>query len=285
MTLARGLALAVLSAGVVTGTVADERILSARSARDEKVIEADFHVHAFPGDGSLPRWELQREAARRDLDAIAITNHNHVFAGRFGSFISGADVIVIAGQEITTPRFHLIAAGIRDAIDWRLPVRDAIAEIHRQGGVAIAAHPTSQSWRPQEDESLRELDGVEAAHPLMYFFDDGRNELGVFLNRVQVVKPTIAPIGSSDGHAMAGIGDCRTYVIVEERSEKGILDAIRRGRTIASDGRGTLIGDPELVRLVQQQLTAPGPHHRFGSIQTWAATSVLLALASVVILK
>ena len=92
------------------------------------VLADDFHVHGYPIDGTLPRWELQREAARRGLDVIAVTNHNQTIAGRLGGFLSGADVIVIPGQEITTPGFHMIAAGVTETIDWRLPASQAIAE-------------------------------------------------------------------------------------------------------------------------------------------------------------
>ena len=284
MTLPRRTAWAALICGLLAGTAIDQRALADRVARADNVLEADLHVHAFPGDGSLPRWELQREAARRGLDAIVITNHNQVLAGRFGEFITRANVLVIPGEEITTPAFHLIAAGIREKVDWRLPLHDAVAAIHHQGGVAIAAHPVSISWRPRDAESLRALDGVEVAHPMIYFVDGARGELADLFSRAKSAKPTIAPIGSSDGHAMPGIGDCRTYVFVEERSERGVLDAIRRGHTVASDGRGTLTGDPDRVRLVQARIAA-SPRPPESRMPRLLATTVLLAFAALVVIK
>ena len=55
-----------------------------RSARagDQFVLAGDFHVHAFVGDGGVAPWELGREAARRGLDVIAVTNHNQLLAAR-----------------------------------------------------------------------------------------------------------------------------------------------------------------------------------------------------------
>jgi PHP domain-containing protein len=284
MTPQRLVSIVVLSAGFVAGTVLDELALADRTGKNGNVMEVDLHVHAFPGDGSLPRWEIQREAARRGLDGVAITNHNQVFAGRFGWFVSGADVIVIPGEEITTPGFHMIAAGIHEAVDWRLPVRDAIAAIHQQGGVAIAAHPVASSWKPRDDGSLSGLDGVEVAHPVVYYADEASAELAALFARVRGLRPSVAPIGSSDSHALGEMGICRTYVIVEQRTERGVLDAIREGRTVASDGRGSLVGDPGLVELVEAHLAASPPTSQ-GRLTRLLATAVLLALASLMLFK
>ena len=283
MTVWRMIATATLVGGLLAGTVADERVLGARGTPADRILEVDLHVHAFPGDGSMPRWELQRDAVRRGLDAIVITNHNQILAARFGDFIRSSNVIVIPGEEITTPAFHLIAAGIREKVDWRLALRDAVAEIHRQGGVAIAAHPVKESWYPRDEDSLRVLDGIEVAHPRMYFAPRSRLEFNELFARAQSVKPAIAPIGSSDGHATPGLGACRTYVFVEELTERGVLDAIRRGHTVASDGRGALTGDPERVREVQARIAAtPGKDTRASRL---APTVVLLSLSMLIVLK
>ena len=283
MTPARLVAVAVLAGALVTATVIDQRALTAGAARNAGILEVDLHVHAFPGDGSLPRWELQREAARRGLDAIVITNHNQTIAGRFGPVLRSSDVLVIPGQEVTTPAFHLIAAGVRETIDWRLPLPEMVAAIHRQGGVAIAAHPISDSWLPRTRESLRALDGVEAAHSTMDVVG-ARAEFASFYADASAVKPGIAPIGSSDMHATPGLGYCRTYVFVEERSERGVLTAIREGRTVASDTRGNLTGDPELVRQVQRRIGAR-PTAPASVMPRVSATVVLLALGALILLK
>jgi hypothetical protein len=249
------------------------------------VLAGDFHVHAFPGDGLLPRWELTREAARRGLDVIAITNHNQTLAARVAIPAGRRDVLVIRGQEITNPRYHMIAAGIRTAIDWRLPVADAAAAAHAQGGVAIAAHPIDRSWRPRDAGALGALDGVEAAHPLIYFSRDGRDRLAAFYGTVRAVNPDVARIGSSDFHATPGLGDCRTFLVATERSEPAVLEAIRTGRTVASDRVGSYIGEPDLIRTVQRAL-ADRPHVRPPyRLHLCAAVGVLLALAALVLLR
>ena len=158
-------------------------------------------------------------------------------------------MLVIPSQEVTTPRFHLIAAGIHETIDWRLPEDEMVRAIHAQGGVVIAAHPVEQSWRGS-DALLAAVDGVEVAHPLTATLDTGRAELDAFYARARRVNPDAAPIGSSDFHMVAPLGACRTYVFAESVTTAGVLDAIRTGRTVAEDQHGGRYGDASLVALV-----------------------------------
>ena len=67
MTGARALGLLLIGGGVIAGTVLD-RVPVGGPARagDQFVLAADFHVHAFVGDGGVPPWELGREARRRN---------------------------------------------------------------------------------------------------------------------------------------------------------------------------------------------------------------------------
>ena len=57
-----------------------------------------------------------------------------------------SDVIVLPGLEVGNAGGHMVAAGVRKWIDWRLPADEAIEAVHRQGGVALAAHPIRKSW-------------------------------------------------------------------------------------------------------------------------------------------
>ena len=133
------------------------------------------------------------------------------------------------------------------------PAAGAIADVHAQGGVAIAAHPGPFAIG-YTDDAIRALDGTEAAHPA----DDQRerDEFIAFYERARRLNPRIAAIGSSDFHAMpAPVGACRTFLFVRERTEAGVLDAIRSGRTVALDETGHLYGDPELVALARPSIS------------------------------
>jgi hypothetical protein len=248
----------VLFAALLTaGTLLDPA--SEPAARSPRILEADLHVHPFPGDGVLSVAALQREAERRGLDVIAVTAHNNRFALDLAQALPqpASTVIVLPGQEITTPGFHLVAVGIERLVDWRLGAADAVAAVQRQGGVAIAAHPVPSSWRDADPAALASLDGAEVAHPGRSRPPDEDEYLGYF-RRVQALKPGIAPIGSSDFHTAAPLGISRTYLLVVERSAEGVLEAIRRGRTVARGPRGELHGTAADIAAVEEYLAGRG---------------------------
>lgn len=286
MSRARAVSVAIALAGLIAGSAFDTiRVSQPPRAGGYYVLSADFHVHAFPGDGALPAWELAREASRRGLHAIVVSNHNQTLATKFGGeVLQGPRLpLIIPSQEITTPRFHLVAAGISRTIDWTGSELEIVEAVHRQGGVVIAAHPVGRYWKA-DDAMLAALDGAEVAHPLTSMLDTGRDELTAFYTRARGANPTLAPIGSSDFHMVAPIGSNRTYVLAESVSAQGVLDAIRAGRTVARDHDGVLYGSPEHTLLIDAVAAGPDvPPVRRRS--TLAALMVLMGLLGMVLLK
>jgi hypothetical protein len=216
-----------------------------------RVLAADFHVHAFLGDGYLWSWDLVLEARRRGLDALAVTNHNQLLAARlaraFATRIDGP--VVLLGEEITAPGFHLIGAGLQGTVDWRGTAAEAITEVHRQGGVAIAAHPFPGYASAYSAEALRTLDGTEAIPAGGCVSPWRAGAMRAFYGRAKAMNPRLAAIGSSDYHGFGGPGMGRTYVFAREKSEAAVLEAVRAGRTVVVDAQGNAEGDPEMVRL------------------------------------
>jgi hypothetical protein len=210
----------------------------------------------------LAPWDLVFEARRQGLDAIAITPHNGVLLGTVGRWFSAiaGGPTVVPGEEIHGPRYHLIAAGIHSYIDWRLSAAEAIAEVRRQGGVAIAAHPVADSWAAYDLATERMLDGAEVLQPVAYFGEKRRDELREFYGRAP-----LAAIGSSDYHGMGPLGLCRTYVFARDNSEAAILEAVRAHRTVVIDS-GRAYGDPALVGFAGQLPAAPGRPSPWGGL-------------------
>lgn len=255
------LAVVGLAAGIGLGTLTD--MVSTRQpimVDGYEVLSGDFHVHAFVGDGGIAPWMLQRHAARVGLDVIAVTNHNQTLAGRLGRWAArrSRGPLVLVGEEITGRDFHLIGVGIEQPVNWDQPARGAIADVHAQGGVAIAAHPLHGFAEGYDATALAELDGLEAAHPdsiaarIAPQFEE-------FYQRTLGRNPEVAAIGSSDFHTSGPLGLCRTYLLVSERSEAGVLDAIRDGRTVGRCESSRLRGRPELVRLLEPHRNALAP--------------------------
>jgi hypothetical protein len=264
----------LLAAGVLIGTITD--VVPERTAPrigDYWILSGDFHVHAFPGDGLLPPSETVREARRAGLDVIAVTNHTGTLAARMAHQMNDDEgPMTIVGQEVTNARYHLIAVGLTSPIDADQPAAAAIAAIHAQGGVAIAAHPGRIYWAAY-DPALPTLDGTEIAHPQIHRDRVSGPDFAQFHERTRARNPGVAAIGSSDFHGSPELGRCRTYLLVRERTEAGVLDAIRNGRTVAVDANDVLYGDPEWVRLVAAHRpagrVAPGLWARLGTVFAW----------------
>lgn len=223
------------------------------------VLAGDFHVHSFPGDGLLPPWDLAREARRRDLDVIALTNHNSMLswrvAQRLSALTGSPGAMVLPGEELTAVGYHLAAVGVDRTVEWRQPAAAAAAAVHARGGVAIAAHPGRREQRRFDDAALDALDGVEVAHPAIHVWEEDRRDFAAFYDRAVRRHPGIAAIGSTDFHHFAPLGLCRTYLLVKTATAAGVLDAIRAGSTVACDGRGNAYGPAALVELVRDRCT------------------------------
>jgi len=274
----RAIGAALLATAVVIGTVSDQLPAHVPQRIGEYwMLVGDFHVHAFPGDGSLTPWTLRSEAARAGLDVLAVTNHNQTATARLARRIAAVSSgpIVLAGQEVTNPPYHLIALGIVRAVSADQRAVDAIEEVHEQGGVAVAAHP-DRSFRGFDEAAMAQLDGTEAAHEADR--DSERREFVEFYERARRLNPRVAPIGSSDFHLSPALAVCRTYLFAREWSAAGVLEAIRSGRTVAADDKGRLYGDAALVQLVE----SAEPWKRVDEHPAFRRVSVTLAWAGLV---
>jgi hypothetical protein len=220
-----------------------------------RVLSADFHVHTTWGDGALSPFGIVRQADRRGLDVVGITEHNRVLPGRLAKAyvqILGGP-LVVGGEEVTTGPFHVIALGITTTVSPNQSLAGVLADIHRQGGVAIAAHPVEHFWKSLLP--LRaDFDGSEVMHPLAYNAR-GKGWSWQDMDRFhQEAVPPLAAIGSSDYHWGSILGLCRTYVFIEgESSEAAVVDAIRQRRTVTIDLDGIGHGPPTLVAALQAQ--------------------------------
>lgn len=215
-----------------------------------RVLAGDFHVHEYPWSaGALAPWDLPGEARRQGLDIIAVTGHNEVIGGRIARWFShgSATPLVLAGEEIHTPGYHMVAVGIHSPISWRGTAAQSAAEVHRQGGIAIAAHPLATSWPDWNPEAMRLLDGAEVRQPVVYGYPIGAEEMRLFFERTP-----LAAIGSSDYHGMGPLGAFRTYVFASAHTEAAVLDALRQHRTVVYGASSRLFGDPAMIRLAQQ---------------------------------
>ncbi|MBX3259075.1 MAG: CehA/McbA family metallohydrolase [Labilithrix sp.] len=253
-------ACALVVLGLVGGAAFDprpERPVVRRAGY--RVLEADFHMHTTYSDGTLSPLSLVRQAERRGLDAVSVTEHNTVLAGRLARAWSEATggPIVIPGEEVTTGAYHLIAVGLERTVSPDQPIERVVADIHAQGGVAIGAHPVKR-FQPGLAPVRAELDGVELMHPIAFMSRSPEWSWLDLLAYYEETTPRPAAIGSSDYHFASVLGLCRTLVFVREpASADAVVEAIRARRTVVLDRDGRLLGHPELVGALEREPYTP----------------------------
>jgi predicted metal-dependent phosphoesterase TrpH len=198
------------------------------------------------------------EAAQRGLDYLAITDHNDVRSVTDAGFGTHG-VIGVPGYE-NSLHGHAQMLGTRTVLDKgdssAAAVNRMAAELRAGGGVFQANHPgddvevpfvgcdaTPLDWgyafdvRPDTIELLNPTSPAQVAEQY----------LECWLQRGVHVGVT----GGSDSHlrllSAAGVGFPTTWVLPAERSERGVLDAIRAGRTTVSGQPPTAGGAPLLI--------------------------------------
>lgn len=278
--------MALIAVALTTGTMADRPMRAEPlTLGGYRVLAVDFHTHSSMwSDGGFTPWGLVLEATRQGLDAIAVTAHNQVSDGllaqRFARAIGGP--IVISGEEVWAGRrFHLIAAGITAVVSFQQTAARAIEDVHRQGGIAIAAHPFQKGSSGWDATAVQQLDGGEVCHPEIFGRVEGQAELDAF-----AAQHPMAAIGSSDFHGFGPIGVCRTYVFATEASEQGILDAVRAHRTVVFGAGDHAYGDPALLQYAPTlRGRAPASNSR-GNVLDWASRlAALIGFAGLLCLK
>lgn len=203
-------------------------------------LKADFHIHTkysiepllFKFFGSArARYgpeKVFKIARKIGLDAVAITDHDTLDGVERAKKVHKhyKDIIFIPGEEITTTAGHVIALGIKKLIQPGLTPEEAVEQIKKQNGVAIAPHPFSaygiRNWIFRVP-----FDGIETLNVWGTFLMSNKKAQHAF-NNIDT-----AAIGSSDAHSLSTIGKMYTKIEAKERTPEAVLNAIREKRTEA----------------------------------------------------
>ena len=250
MSRARGLAWVLLL--VLLGYLSWSRERPSRQATKHDgllLVEGDFHVHTRFSDGIVSPADVVLLAEDRQLDVVAVTEHNVTFPAKLARLfaeLKSSRVLVLVGEEVTSRDAHLLALGIEETVDPRQSVHAVADAVHAQGGVIAAAHPVKLYW-PALEPACAQLDAVERLHQLAFREPQA---WGAWSDVVEFQRRCGNPpsLGNSDFHFGPDFGEPRTYLFVESLTREGVLDAIRAGRTVVRDPDGSLFGEERWVR-------------------------------------
>ncbi len=164
----------------------------------------DLHVHSrYSYDSLLNPGTIIKMAKKRDLDGVAIVDHNTVRGGiEVLKVNDDSDFHVIIGAEIRTEYGDVIGLFLNEEIRSR-KFGEVIEEIKLQGGLSVLAHPYRQYTFPE-----RLIDSVDIIEGFNARSTKEDNERGYALG-ARFNKPMIA---GSDVHFSFEIGKGITFV-------------------------------------------------------------------------
>jgi hypothetical protein len=208
----------------------------------------DLHAHSHHSDGSAPLRDLVAAARAQGLDFVAVTEHNTVSHLPLLPALTTDDLLLIPGIEVSTYRGHANVWPVRwpdDAfVEFRcwtdeqmVRVRDAV---RRRGALFSVNHPKDEGppWRFGD---LFEPDCIEVwGAP---WFVSNYQSLAVWDAQLRQGK-RITAVGGSDKHqgpfegelGWYEVGTPCTWVHAGDLSVEGIVDGIRAGRVVISEG-------------------------------------------------
>ncbi|PKM92750.1 MAG: hypothetical protein CVU80_01740 [Elusimicrobia bacterium HGW-Elusimicrobia-4] len=200
-------------------------------------IAIDTHLHTIYSHDSVADIEkLIIQADKKGLGALAITDHNdfegvcrarNIAEDLKARGLIKKDFFIISGEEISTTDGHIIALFTKTYIYQNMSVNETIAEIHRQGGIAIAAHPSQKSGVGLKQMRLQKFDGVELYNGSSFLPYDFFRQTKI---KKRLRKQKKFFVSSSDSHFKGGVGYSGCSIVsVKEKSINGIKDALKNG--------------------------------------------------------
>ncbi|MBI5574218.1 MAG: PHP domain-containing protein [Elusimicrobia bacterium] len=200
-------------------------------------IAIDTHLHTIYSHDSVADIEkLIIHADKKGLGAIAITDHNDFEGVRRARNIAEElkargliknDFFIIPGEEISASDGHIVALFIKTYIYQNMSVSETIAEIHSQGGIAIAAHPSQKSGVGLKQMRSQKFDGVELYNGSSFLPYDFFRQTKI---KKKLRKQKKFYVSSSDSHFKSGVGYSGCSIVsVQEKSLNGIKDAMKKG--------------------------------------------------------
>lgn len=225
-------------------------------------LNGDGHVHTdHSSDGSAPRQvsgdkgkgdvavnDQIGQATRQGLDFLPITDHR-TYDQHYDPLWESSSLLLVRGEEANGSPHAIALGGVDTVVQGaahpdRAPfahVQQSVWDAHAQGATWSIAHPddgeTNADGTPNANASVQGADLVETLNRA----SNPEKEIDYAENRWNRGF-RFGCAGASDDHfqgyfwLIAGPGTPTTSVLASDDNERGVLDAVRAGRTHVSLG-------------------------------------------------
>lgn len=179
-------------------------------------IRFESHLHTNYSDG-INYKKMIDSAARKKINVVAVTDHNIITQEEIIKYAQKKGILVIPSEEIDTKKGEILAYNIKKTIPGGLNTQEAIRRVHKQGGLALAAHPhhifPSLSFKVNIINS--KLDGIELLNYYLpnYFYNKNK--------KILEQKRGLCYLGGSDAHYSHDVG-----LVINELNTKKEINAI-----------------------------------------------------------
>jgi hypothetical protein len=196
----------------------------------------DLHVHTLYSDGGWTPAEALARAREAGLDFVVTTEHNTSAGHQAFARCQRPDLLLVAGEEVTTRAGHAGAIGLAHGrwVDWRYRPADGVlpriaGELRAEGALLQANHPFSMprgagwgfGW--DEVEAVEVWNGSES-RPV------NDRALALWDGLLRAGRALVAT-GGSDAHRPSDqLGHPQTVVRAERLAQAEVVAAIRAGR-------------------------------------------------------
>lgn len=191
-------------------------------------MKVDLHLHdnKYSTDSHISIEEIVREAKRKGLDGIALTNHeNPDVVKEIDQLVEKYDFVIFPGVEYLTKDGDIVAFGIDKLPDEQMSAQEFIEYVDRFGGTCTAAHPYRTNNRGLEDK-LYIVKGLTAIEGYNGSTSDYHNGLAVKAGK----ELGIQVIGSSDAHVVEKVGVYATLLPYKVKNVKELIEALKTNR-------------------------------------------------------
>jgi len=205
---------------------------------ETKPLKANLHTHSTTSDGRFTPQTIARIFRDAGYDVLALSDH---CAPNDVSTVNVPGLTMVSGIELhpwgpDEKMWHILALGVpKDFCGQYETGQEAVKAAKAVGALVYCAHPYWVGNLCHEIIGLGDIDGIEV-------FNTGCRLIGKQYN-MQIwdelldagMRPCMA-LANDDCHGWLEFGQGWNMIGALERSEEGVLEALRAGRYYATQG-------------------------------------------------